>query len=243
MHMALAHRFSNDELVPAIIRSEIKDNWGAFLVGQVAPDARVSSGLQRAHTHFFDYAPKIEPPAPKVMLEKHPSLRFGRVTDAAQAAFIAGYVAHLVVDEVWCEKALYPLFSTWGTQSVRFLMLHMLLGYLDERDYNTLPTTDYAPMHEATPSGWLPFMPDADLIVWRDLIANQLPSVGRNLTYEILSKRVDLTAEQMGNFIHNSEEMQMQLWNNVAPEKIAEIEQEMYARSRQIIVDYYADKI
>ncbi|MBX3084374.1 MAG: hypothetical protein KF716_22245 [Anaerolineae bacterium] len=243
MHMALAHRMNTDAVVPSDIRSAIQADWGAFLLGQVAPDARVSSGLQRPQTHFFDYQPIIDPPAPQVMLTKHPELRRPRTTDPSQAAFVAGYVAHLVVDEVWCMEALYPLFSEWGTMPMRFHMLHMLLGFLDERDYTTLPSSDYAPMHNAAPDHWLPFMTDADLIVWRDLIADQLPSVGRNLTYDILSKRIDQTPEQMADFVHNTQEMQTQLWSNVPPDKIAHVEQDMYARSRQTVIDYYTDTI
>lgn len=243
MHMALAHRLSTDALVPTDIRSTIHDNWGAFLLGQIAPDARVSSGLQRAQTHFFEYSAIIDPPATRAMLTKHPDLRCAQTHDKDHAAFIAGYLAHLVVDEVWCMDALYPLFSTWGTMQSRFHMLHMLLGDLDERDYAVLPDSDFEPLHTATPARWLPFMPDADLVVWRDLIANQLPPVGRNMTYDILSKRIDISAQQMADFIHNTAEMQAQLWTNVPPDKLAHVEQHMYERSRQVVIDYYTDKI
>jgi hypothetical protein len=125
----------------------------------------------------------------------------------------------------------------------RFLMLHMLLGFLDERDYVVLPESDFDPLHTATPTQWLPFMPDGDLVVWRDLIANQLPPVGRNMTYDILSKRIDIPAQQMADFIHNTTDMQAQLWDNVQPDKIANVEQHMYERSREVVIDYYTDKL
>jgi hypothetical protein len=81
MHMALAHRMSIDPLVPTDIRSALQSHWGAFLLGQIAPDARVSSGLQRAQTHFFDYGPVIDPPATRAMLTKHPDLRCAHIHD------------------------------------------------------------------------------------------------------------------------------------------------------------------
>jgi hypothetical protein len=241
MHMAIAHRLITDPDVPADVRDAAQIHWGAFLLGNVAPDARVSSGLKRTDTHFFDYAAVIDPPAAVAMLTKHPTLRYKATTDAAQAAFVAGYVAHLRVDEVWCTDALYPLFHDWGTRQSRFEMLHMLLGYLDARDYQTLPPSDYAPLHEATPSAWLPFIPDADLVTWRDLIANQLAPDGHNMTCNILAPRFGMTPDQMAAFISDPVCMDAQLWANVPPPRINDVEQRLYAGARQALIDYYRD--
>lgn len=239
MHMAIAHRLSVDDVVPAAVREAVLADWGAFLLGNVAPDARVSSGLKRTDTHFFDYTAVIDPPAAVAMLTTHPTLRHPLTHDAAQAAFVAGYVAHLRVDEVWCTDALYPLFHDWGTRQSRFEMLHMLLGYLDARDYETLPPTDYAPLHSATPTDWLPFIPDADLVTWRDLIANQLAPDGRNMTCDILAPRFGMTPEQMATFISDPAFMDAQLWANVPRPKVAEVERRLYHGARQALIDYY----
>jgi hypothetical protein len=244
MHIAIAHRLSADEAVPLAVRRAILDSWGAFLLGNVAPDARVSSGLQRADTHFFEYQPVVDPPAAVVMLTQHTALRCVSAHDANHAAFVAGYVAHLAVDEVWCMDALYPLFAGWGDSRTRFEMLHMLLGHLDERDFGSLPTTsDYEPLHEATPACWLPFMTDADLVTWRDLIADQLSPRGHNRTFDILSKRIGMTASEMATFTHDRGKMSAQLWAHVPYDQIQAVEQHMYDWARRVLIDYYADTL
>ena len=62
MHMALARRLIADPSLPTTIRDLVQSAWGAFLLGSIAPDARISSGLDRANTHFFEYQPVIDPP-------------------------------------------------------------------------------------------------------------------------------------------------------------------------------------
>lgn len=244
MHMAVAHRLSQDTQVPATIRKDVEKAWGAFLLGNIAADARVSSGLQRADTHFFEYQEIIDPPATLTMLSRHPELRHGKVSAADQAAFVGGYLAHLVMDEVWCMDMLYPHFGReWSDSRTRFLMLHMLLCYLDERDYHTLPKSDYVPLHDAVPHHWLPFIGDPDLAVWRDLIAEQLAPEHDSRTYEILSKRILMPADEMAAFVHNEQRMNESLWQNVTPEIVAGVERTMYERARQVLIDYYDERI
>ena len=63
MHLRAANRFLNDAAVPREIRADLgsEANLGAFLLGNVAPDARVSGGLSRDRTHFFEYGPRVNP--------------------------------------------------------------------------------------------------------------------------------------------------------------------------------------
>src|SRR5260221_4240641 len=102
MHMALAKRLLADGTFPEPARKFLAANWGPFLLGSVAPDARVSSGMDRAATHFFEYAPIIDPPPVQAMLARHPELVRSAILDDEQAAFVAGYAGHLSMDEVWC---------------------------------------------------------------------------------------------------------------------------------------------
>lgn len=242
MHIAFAHRFIQEPAVPLPIRATLREHWGPFLLGSIAADARVSSGLQRADTHFFDYQAQLVPPPHQVMLATHPTLRASAVQSASQRAFIAGYAGHLAMDEIWCTAALYPLFSdTWGTSRERFMLLHMLLGVLDARDYHALEVTDQAALQAATPHHWLPFMPDADLVIWRDLIAGQMPPVGASQTNDILSKRIGISAADMTAFINDSAQMEQQLWANVPHEQVEQVEVAMHEWASKVILDYYAD--
>ncbi len=74
MHMAFAERVIADEALPPDARAASDAHWGAFLLGNIAPDARVSSGIRRADTHFFEYTPMIAMPPITAMLAQYPAL-------------------------------------------------------------------------------------------------------------------------------------------------------------------------
>ncbi len=239
MHMALAERLIRDSALPEPTHAALQTAWGAFLLGSIAPDARVSSGLDRAHTHFFEYHPTVDPPAVTEMLRRHPELRRPALTDAARIAFVAGYVAHLAMDEVWCTDILFPcFFSSWGTPRQRLVALHVLLAYLDNRDLKTLPATDYDQLRDATPQGWLPFIGDSDLAVWRDVVARQLGPAGSNQTFDILGKRIDLTAGELAAYVGDEHRMHETLWANVRPQQVARVEAAMYGAVLQTVIGY-----
>ncbi len=240
MHMALAERLLTDPVLPQAVHDFLAENWGPFLLGSIAPDARVSSGLDRVSTHFFEYLPKIEPPAVSAMLSKHSELRRQQVNDAARAAFIAGYLAHLAMDQVWCTDLLFPNFfySEWADNSTKLLVLHVLLSYLDRRDRQLLPDSHYNLLSTASPNGWLPFIDDDALVVWRDTIASQLAPDAQSLTIDILAKRVKMAAADLAAIVDNEARMDELAWHNVPPDKVAVVEQTMYNACRDTVIAY-----
>ena len=246
MHMALDQRLINDSQLPASIHDFLQAEWGAFLLGSVAPDARVSSGISRVDTHFFEYRPVVEPPPAVAMLNRYPELQRAHVQDNTRAAFVAGYAGHLAMDEIWCTELLFPCFinvNGWQPQEERNLALHLLLGYLDQRDRAQLPNSDYPQLAAATPDRWLPFIGDAALIGWRDLLAEQLAPGAASQTLEILSKRVALSPARMAEYVNSTAEMQARVWANVPPERIPLAEEAMYAATFKTIVDYLTGRL
>lgn len=250
MHMAVAHRLICDHEIPIPLRDFVQAAWGAFLCGTIAPDARVSSGIARVNTHFFEYEPVVDPPAIAAMFKIYPALRYSALmaqsdhtNGVSHAAFIAGYVTHLAMDELWSIELLFPyFFAEWGTKQSRFLMLHMLLGYLDQRDRRTLPDSDYLALARATPHDWLPFIPDIDLSMWQDIIAKQLAPGAASQTLQILGQRIAMSGEQMAAFINDPVRMNDELWQNVPPEAVAKVEEDMYRAARLALVSYFNDK-
>lgn len=242
MHLAFSQRVIDDPALPRAHRETLTapENWGAFLLGSVAPDARVSSGIRRADTHFFEYTPTIPVPPFTVMLERFPELNLEQLSAKAHCAFVAGYGAHLAMDEIWCVDLLFPYFMRpWDDEFTSFKMLHMLLGTLDARDYASLPRADhYAALSVAQPEHWLPFIPDDALVEWRDLIAQQITPGGRSSTITILSQRINMSADDMDGFIASPEQMETNLWRNVPPAVVAVVEQAMYDRARDVLLSY-----
>jgi len=244
MHIALVHRLMADASLPDSDRAILQDQWGPFLLGSIAPDARVSSGLHRADTHFFEYEPVIDPPPATLMLTIHPELRRPSINgDDARAAFVAGYAGHLAMDEIWCTHLLFPYLiqaEDWGTPTERNMILHILLGYMDQRDRALLPDSDYPPLATTAPHSWLPFMSDDALCGWRDTVAPQLAPGGTSLTLHILGKRIGMTAPEMAAFINNPDQMAVSLWAHIPHKNLAVVEDAMYNAVRDTIIGYLA---
>lgn len=238
MHLALAERLIDDPMLPSGIRQLMRAEWGAFLLGSIAPDARRSGGQTRASTHFFEYGPVISPPALTAMLQRYPALRRAAISEDARAAFVAGYAAHLAMDEVWCVRMLFPYF-VWedGTPQLEMRLFHILLAILDRRDRTHIPASQYTALRLVAPQGWLPFMSDADLIAWRDLVAGQLAPGGESQSLRILGRSVGLTAETLAALMDDRAHRDM-LNARVSAEVIATVETAMYDAVRMALIAY-----
>ncbi len=232
-HLNAAQHLLNDPQIPAATRQFLEKEQGAFLLGNIAADARVSSGSLRADTHFYQYdRPIVEHPW-RVMLAQHPGLR--HASSDSQRAFLAGYVAHLSMDEYWSLHMLGPHFveSQWGTRESRFVMLHIILIYMDERDLAQLDPEQYTILQTAQPAEWLPFMPDPVLSQWRDFIAEQTAPEGHSETLAIFGARINKTPEQFRAILDSPHRMQTDLWNNIPQAELARIEEGMYEFARE----------
>lgn len=239
MHLHAANRFFNDDSASDAVRNflTMPDHLGAFLLGSVAPDARVSGGLKRVDTHFFDYAPTIHPHACDNMLETYPKLW---QAEGAHRAFVAGYLGHLAMDVIWAQDMLYPYFyaKDWATGEIRYIMLHAMLSELDERDYRQWDANFHAHLATAKPDGWLAFMSDENLITWRDLIANQICEGCESLTLSVLGGRVAVGESGLRQIVSDPTRMDEELWEHVPRSALAEIEQAMYQSMSEWLAQY-----
>ncbi len=231
MHLKVAQDLLRDPLVPPPVRSLLNAHRGAFLLGSIAADARISSGIKRDATHFYRYDEVLRRHPWRVMLDRYPSLEHPE--DPAQRVFVAAYVAHLAMDELWLIDLLRARFwdVDWASHETRFFMLHTLLSVVDERDYALIEDWQAQTLLAAQPHDWLPFMPDADMIAWRDLIGQQL--VEGSQTLEILSERLKRRPEELRALIDSPERMQAELWTHVPQEVVAQVEAEMYGFARE----------
>ena len=243
MHIAAAHRFLHDAQVSDAIKSHLEDsvNLGAFLLGNVAPDARVSGGLDRAQTHFFEYAAKVDQRPEDALFAAHPE---PKTANGQRRAFVAGYLAHLAMDVVWAEDLLYPYFyyqEDWGDRWIRFNMLHVLLCYLDARDYRQWGEHYPQALATARPHEWVSFLSDEDICIWRDVIAEQICSGCENQTLEVLGRRVKIGKEGLREILENPNRMQAELWDYVPQMAVAQVEVNMYDAMVTQIVSYLSN--
>ncbi len=239
-HLIIAQQLLVDEQIPTTVRHSLTDERGAFLLGNIAVDARVTSGAAREETHFYAYhIPATKHPW-RIMLDKYPTLQ--KADSAEHRAFLAGYTAHLAVDVTWTKRMLGPHFvrCEWGESITwRFFVLHLMLIYMDERDLLLIEDWQPNDLLNTHPDGWLPFMSDTVLANWRDFVGQQIVPGGESKTMEILSKRVLHSVEELRALLDSPENMQSMVWDNVTRDVLAEVEAECYAESRRQVCAYF----
>ncbi|MEM6282105.1 MAG: hypothetical protein AAF787_07930 [Chloroflexota bacterium] len=238
-HLVAVDRLLTDADVPATIRDVLNAQRAAYLLGSVAPDARVNAENPRAATHFYHYEIPYEKAPWRIMLDENPSL--AAPTNPAHRAFVAGYVAHLAMDQVWTEDMLVPYFGNgeWGADiKARFFVLHLMLIDMDERDLHLIP--DYAPdeICAAQPDDWLPFMPQDVLIDWQQMIYNQIKPDGESKTYDIFGERVKRAADELRRLAGDDDWMHEHLWQHVPRTIMGSVEDEMYDHARDSLIAY-----
>jgi hypothetical protein len=81
---------------------------GSFYLGSTAPDIRILTRWERERTHFFDLHNFDRQDGVRAMFEVYTSLAKPAELNAATVAFIAGYLSHLVIDEIWINVMYRP---------------------------------------------------------------------------------------------------------------------------------------
>lgn len=240
-HLETAQRLLEDPALPDDVRQTLNSERPAFLLGSIAADARNSAGIRREQTHFYIYDLPSKTPAWREMLRRHPSMHPPHSTP--QRVFIAGYAAHLAVDEVWSEDMMRRQIADreWAPWHRRFTMMHILLAYMDERDAARLHNWQPDTLLAATPTHWTSFLPDNVLSDWRDFVGGQLQPGGVSQTLNVFSDRIGLLPEDIREILDSPETMQRDLWQHITPAMLEEIEGKMYAFAREQLLRYWSE--
>ena len=89
----------------------LDDERGNLYLGSTAPDIRVITRWERGRTHFFDLSNFDEQSGVAGLFSAYPRLRETGGLGAGTVAFMAGYVTHLVMDELWINTIYRPFFG------------------------------------------------------------------------------------------------------------------------------------
>jgi Zinc dependent phospholipase C len=219
-HLVIAGDVLTDPALASTVRAHLAAARGAFLFGSIAPDVQSVSKQPREATHFFQMPPTNTQPAPRVMLATHPTLARSHKLPSAQAAFIAGYLAHLALDELWIADVFGPHFgltAEWGTFRERLLIHNVLRTWLDQRDQNRLNGSLSATLAEVEPRDWLPFVTDEHLRAWRDEIAAELRPGSEIRTAEVFAERLHVPSAEFRRVLESPEEMQRRVFSHLSP--------------------------
>lgn len=214
---------------------------GAFLLGNLAPDVQVVSGQTRLDTHFFDLpVQRNRLPAWTNLFSAHPGLTHPRALPEDQAAFLAGYLCHLMADWLWALEIFNPVFAAnkeWENFPRRLYLHNVLRAYLDRDILPGLPQRISSDLLGVTPHGWLPFVEDHDLLLWRDDLAGQL-SGERIRTVEVFAERQGLPPQEYYQLLDSDERMHQEVFAHLPRRALDGYRQRAESESARLVRAY-----
>ncbi len=176
-HVHLARRVAERVANPII-----DDNLGAFLLGSTAPDVRAITKQPREAYHFAPLDFERVGDGVRAMMDAHP--RLSDLDRNGPAAFMAGYVSHIVLDECWIVEMFRPLFGANGSLGgARGQVLDRALQLeLDRRAQDSVAVSLDAMRTADAPLG-LGFLSDDTISEWRAWVVEFL---ARDFSWERL---------------------------------------------------------
>ena len=215
----------------------------AFMLGAIGPDVRAMSGQSREATHFFEIPPVDERPAQDLMFEAYPELADASALPPDQAAFIAGYLTHLVMDETWLRIVVMPgLFIDgvqWGTQHPNWWAYSLLMTWLEYRAADRLCEIAVPGLSVAQPHHWLPFVTDDMLRRWRDHVAGLIGLGGASLVSAMFAHTNDISPAELEAIVLDEVRMEREAFSVVSRARLETFEAATHQRSENAIITYF----
>ena len=241
-HLAIADQLLRDNTLPGSIRDRLIDQRGAFLFGNTAPDVQTVSGQPREATHFFDIPLRSTQPAHLKLFELHPGLAHARSLSPAQAAFIAGYICHLLLDVLWVRDIYQPGFgpdAKWATMHERLVYHNILRAWCDRNDQRKLNGDTGSSLAVLYPHHWLPFTADRFLIQWRNVLVDQFRPGASIRTIEVFAARNNVSPEEFQRVLDSPLEMDAYIFAHSSQKDIKTFYQRGYDQMAELMVDYF----
>jgi len=235
-----------------LLQNPILDqNMGGYAFGATLPDVHIITGLDREETHFFDLSKEDYKSGTKTIFEAHPHLAQVEKLDGATKSVVAGYLSHLITDEIWIVDIYRPFFGNSSPlrENAMANMFDKLIQYeLDRRERE-----GRAAMEEIRSCviGWEPgddidFIDRHALIEWRDFVCAAAIREPNLALFPFFAKRfllprleVDPTQlEQFFSSLHANLEWVIQY---VTPERLAAFREKTVSQSVGLAREYLGE--
>ena len=243
LHLGIAQ-----EAARRLNRQEMIENLGVYLLGSTFPDVRIVTGTSREETHFFDLIEGEAHSSVRQFLKTHPDLgKVGQLSNATKA-FVAGYLSHLLTDEVWIVDVYRPFFgghSPLKDDPQANLLDRVLQFELDLRERrnqdNMAHIRDY--VCKADLAIEASFVDAATLSQWRDFVclaAGREPSWER---FHLFARRFllpenKLSPEHIQQILNSVPELLQCALENVGEERLALFKSKSIAESVRVAKEY-----
>lgn len=243
MHLDAAERILQHPALSPELARQLTSLWPQFYLGNIAPDVQALNGMAREATHFYKVPPDLSITPTERMLRAFPELADAGALPPAQAAFLAGYQAHLLLDMVWLTEVAAPLFffnRAWDDVDIQTRRVghFIMLTYLDQGSRGRLPADAGATLSAANGAGMTPFVPDADMAGWQRMIATQLMPGAALRTVEIYAERLRMTPTAFAACLNDPAWMEQQLFGRVDPAQVKRSLAAGIDASIELIADY-----
>jgi len=173
-HMSVARELA-ERLKSPIIDSE----RGAYYMGATGPDMHILSGSKRRTSHFFDLDCIEEQDCVEAFFDAYPELRDSKALAPRTAAFVGGYLTHLVIDELWITDIYRPFFGPQSSLGgdARANIIDRVLQYdmdLRRRQEREVMAEIRDALLASPLDVQVKFVDNATLQRWRDVAADML---------------------------------------------------------------------
>lgn len=239
-HLALAEDILRGGDLPPTVSALLTVQRGPFLLGHTAPDVQTVSGQAREETHFYALPRTGARSAHEALFAAYPMLARVETLSPAQAAFIAGYIAHLLVDELWLDMIFLPYFAGQeeSTRQERAFLHNVLRTWMDRQALQRLDSSVLTALRQAEPGGWLPFVGDEHLRAWRDWLIEQLGPGRKVQTAEVFAQRMGVSAMEMEALLGSPQQMRERVFSLVPQQALRSFHDIGYARSIALVNRY-----
>lgn len=179
LHMVLAR-----QLAEGLAEETLVENPGQYLLGATTPDIRVLTRQDRQSTHFFDLGSLAHQDSVAGFFEEHGELADAGKLNPETAAFVAGYISHLVFDEQYITRIYRRHFARHEDigGAIRANVMDRLLQFDLDREYGNdeeLTREMCAALSFTVENIEVGFIEAATLDRWREV------------TYDIASRNMD----------------------------------------------------
>jgi hypothetical protein len=238
-HLALAEEMLRRNDLSIATRRLLTQERGPFLLGHTAPDVKTVSGQRREACHFYTVPRTSDRPAWDALFDAYPALARSDTFPGGQAAFVAGYIAHLVMDEVWLDDVFERYFlQDWGPLRERLFLHNVLRTWVDCRDQAKLDGNVAKDLRDAEPHDWLPFVRDRHLCLWRDWLVQQLTCGQRMQTAEVFARRMGIPAGEVEAVARSPQQMEERVFRHVPRSALVTFRETAYGRTITLVDSY-----
>ncbi len=179
-HIDLAYRAAQRLGIRAL-----DDNLGYYVLGSTSPDIRAMTHRSREEYHFAPLSFDIVGDGVRGLFDANPHLLPGAGLDGPTRAFMAGYVTHIVADELWITKMYRPYFgnSKVFEDEVYGKVMDRAAQMEIDRQSRSVVDTTLPLLAQATGELEIGFIPPDTLAAWQQWVAG---FVARDFNWERL---------------------------------------------------------